>query len=214
MAFDTKGHAMKSLLLMLLFLTVQEPKKTELETKIERVLDYTRSSLDVIPDRIKALEKDLAKAKRAKVPIQVKTKNVDKIKAEISEWKSKLSSIESGSELVWPQLNSLTTGEWGQVPSSEDVYVIQVIDKNKFLGRIALTVPEEAIFEGFSTNNIVDKTLVGIPAAEVVGTITYTTAIGGTRTVKHVKAIDMSSVEKPARERWLKELGKEPGPNK
>ncbi len=202
---------MKSLLLTLLFLMAQAPQKTELDGRIEQVLHYTRSSLEVIPDRIKALEKDLAKAKRAKVPIQVKTQNVDKIKSEISEWKSKLSSIESGSELVWPQLNSLTIGEWGQVPSSEDVYVIQVIDKNKFLGRIALTVPEEAIFEGFSTKNIVDKTLVGIPAAEVVGTITYTTAIGGTRTVKHVKAIDMSSIEKPAMERWLKELGKKPG---
>jgi hypothetical protein len=201
---------MKYLLFLLVFLTIQEPKSSETNDRIERVLHYTRSSLEVIPDRIKALEKDLAKAKRAKVPMQVKNQNVEKIKAEISEWKSKLSSIKSGSEMVWPQLNSLTIGEWGQVPDSEDVFVIQVIDKNKFLGRIALTTPEEAIFEGFSTKNIVDKALVGIPAAEVVGTITYTTAIGGTRTVKHVKAIDMSSIEKPAKDQWLKELAKKP----
>lgn len=197
---------MKNLLAILICLVIQQPPKSDLEKKIDLVLFNTKSAFETIPVRIKALEKDLAKAKKAKLPPQQKATNVEKIKNEISKWSVELNQLNSGSKVVWPELTGLNIGEWGQLPDTEEVFVIQVIDEQTFLGRVAIMRSEEAIFEGFSTKNITDETLVKIDVCEVVGTKTYKTILGGSRTVKHVKAIAKKEIEEPAREKWQKEV--------
>jgi hypothetical protein len=196
---------MKNLLAILICLVIQQPQKSELEKRIDLVLFNTRSSFETIPVRIKALEKDLAKAKKAKIPPQQKAKNLEKIKNEISKWNTELNEINSGLKMVWPELESLEVGQWGEIPRQK-IFVIQVIDEESFLGRIVFGKAEEAIFEGFSTTNVTDESYVNIGACEVAGTKTYKTVLGGSRTVKHVKAITKKDIEEPAREKWQKEL--------
>ena len=195
---------MKNLLAILICLVIQQPPKSDLEKKIDLILFNTRSSFETIPARIKALEKDLAKAKKAKLPPQQKAANLEKIKNEISKWTVELNELNNGSKMVWPELTSLEVGQWGEIPRQK-IFVIQVIDEETFLGRIVFGKAQEAMFEGFSTTNVADETYINIGPCEVIGTKTYKTVVGS-RTVKHVKAINRKEIEEPAREKWQKEL--------
>lgn len=137
---------------------------------------------------------------------EAKVKELETIKVALDRAKQELFEPHIPTRYVY--LNDPRAGQVGKLAWRYDDFeviprVFQVIGANEALLSLG---GKQFWFEGIGTSNLTDGDRVRLSGTfEVTGTKRYTTALGGSNQVWHLKLIDGSKVLKKASERWIEQ---------
>lgn len=115
---------------------------------------------------------------------------------DLGKWETELSDLEKNDPPYlrrMPSEGNWSVGDFGV--GGYVVHVLQVIDKDTFIGGTDGR-DKPVMFRGFSTEgHIDDRPAMITPPIHVTGTVTYQTALGGTKTVLVAEPFDLDSLK-------------------